>query len=144
MQGINVAVLTGRLGRDPEMRQTTSGRALCRFSIATGRNRRVGEGWVEDTDWHDIVLWEGQAERAGRILSKGDMCSVEGRIQCRSWQDAEGKKRRQVEIVGHRFELLAKNTRPRQDAARPVDAGQQARSQAALPDPVPEPVPAPF
>ena len=137
MQGINVAVLTGRLGRDPEMRQTTSGRALCRFSIATGRNRRVGEGWVEDTDWHDIVLWEGQAERAGRILSKGDMCSVEGRIQCRSWQDNEGRKRYQVEIVAHRFELLIKSQRGRQDQPSRPDHAAQARSQAAMPSPMP-------
>ncbi len=136
MQGVNIAVVTGRLGRDPELRQTANGRALCRFSLATGRARRVGEGWVEETDWHDIVLWEGQAERAERILSKGDVCSVEGRIQCRTWQDAAGQKRRSVEIVGHRFELVHKNQRNRQEQPRP-SAHQQARTQAAMPDPMP-------
>ncbi len=137
MQGINSVILMGRLGRDPELRQTSNGRALCRLSLATGRSRRQGEGWVEETDWHDVVLWETQAEHAERLLGKGDLCAVEGRIQCRSWQDAEGQKRRSVEIVGHRFHLVSSNRRNRQDHIPPRDAGAQARSQVAMPDPMP-------
>jgi len=138
MQGINKVILMGRLGKDPELRQTAQGRALCRFSIATGRNRREGEQWVEDTDWHDIVMWEEQAERAGRVLGRGDLCAVEGRLGPRSWEDAQGQKRRTVEVVAQRFQLVSSNRNRRQAAAEAAteapDAAQQARSEVALPD----------
>ncbi len=134
MQGINKVILMGRLGRDPELRQTAQGRALCRFSIATGRNRRDGDQWVEDTDWHDIVMWEEQAERAGRVLGRGDLCAVEGRLGPRSWEDAQGQKRRTVEVVAQRFQLVSSNRQRREAAAQAPDAAQQARSEVALPN----------
>jgi len=133
MQGINKVILMGRLGKDPELRQTAQGRALCRFSIATGRNRRDGDQWVEETDWHDIVMWEEQAERAGRVLGRGDLCVVEGRLGPRSWEDAQGQKRRTVEVVAQRFQLVSSNRHRREASAEAPDAAQQARSEVALP-----------
>ncbi len=133
MQGINKVILMGRLGRDPELRQTAGGRALCRFSLATGRNRRDGEQWVEETDWHDVVLWEQQAERAGRVLGRGDLCAIEGRLSPRSWEDPKGQKRRIVEVVASRFQLVRSNRERREQQAQQPDATQQARSEAAMP-----------
>ncbi len=133
MQGINKVIIMGRLGKDPELRQTAQGRAMCRFSIATGRNRRQGDQWVEDTDWHDVVLWEEQAERAGRVLGRGDLCSVEGRLSPRSWDDAKGQRRRVVEVVANRFDLVYSNRRRREEQAQVPDAAAQARSEAAMP-----------
>ncbi len=135
MQGINRVILMGRLGKDPELRQTTRGKAMCRFSIATGRNRRQGDEWVEDTDWHDVVMWEEQAERAGRVLGRGDLCAVEGRLAPRSWEDGQGQRRRLVEVVAIRFELVSSNRRRREEQAAGPDAAQQARALTALPTP---------
>lgn len=135
MQGINKVIIMGRLGQDPELRQTAQGRALCRFGLATHRPRRQGDEWVEETDWHDVVLWEEQAERAGRVLGRGDVCAVEGRLAPRSWEDAQGQKRRIVEVVATRFQLVFSNRRRREEqaAAQPPDPAQQARSEAAMP-----------
>ena len=91
MQGINHVIIMGRLGRDPELRQTGSGRALCRFRLAVNRSWRSGDSWTEETDWIETVLWEERAERANRRLAKGDMVLVQGRISARSWQDMVGQ-----------------------------------------------------
>jgi single-strand DNA-binding protein len=133
MQGINKVFLVGRLGQDPELRQTAQGRALCRLRLATGRSRQDGERWVEETDWHDVVLWEAQAERAGRLLGRGDLCAVEGRLAPRSWQDAQGQRRHSVEVAAQRFQLVKSN---RERRAQQADAPEpHPRSAIALPDP---------
>jgi single-strand DNA-binding protein len=135
MQGINKVILMGRLGQDPEIRQTAQGRALCRFGLATRRSRRQGSEWVEETDWHDVVLWEQQAERAGRVLGRGDLCAVEGRLSPRTWQDPQGQKRKIVEVVATRFQLVSSNRARRQEQAEADDPAQQARAVTALPTP---------
>jgi single-strand DNA-binding protein len=135
MQGINKVIIMGRLGQDPELRQTAQGKALCRFSLATHLNRRRGEGWAEETEWHDVVLWEEQAERAGRVLGRGDVCAVEGRLAPRSWQDAQGQKRKIVEVAANRFQLVFSNRsrREEQAQAQPADPALEARSEVAMP-----------
>jgi single-strand DNA-binding protein len=134
MQGINKVILMGRLGRDPELRQTGQGKALCRFSIATNRSWRQGDSWQEQTDWHDVVLWDEQGERAARLLSRGDICAVEGRLTARSWEDAEGQRRRKVEVVASRFQLVSRTGAGREASSAPRDAGREARSVVAMPE----------
>ncbi len=139
MQGINKVILMGRLGGDPEVRQTAQGRALCKLRVATSRSRRQGDQWTEDTDWHDVVLWEEIAERAGRVLGRGDLCAFEGRLAPRSWEDGQGQRRRTVEVIANRYQLVQSNRHRREQQAPKPDAQQQARATAAMPDQTEQP-----
>jgi len=132
MQGINQVLLLGHLGNTPEVRRTTTGKACCRIRLATNRSSKREDEWVNETDWHDVVLWDELAERAGRVLAKGTLCLVEGRLAPRSWDDGEGKRHHVVEVAARRFSPLLAG-RP----SVPRDEGREARSQVAMPDPLP-------
>ncbi|MBN1336219.1 MAG: single-stranded DNA-binding protein [Deltaproteobacteria bacterium] len=132
MQGINQVLLLGHLGNSPELRHTNGGKACCRLRLATNRSARREDEWVQETDWHDIVLWDDLAERASRTLSKGTLCLVEGRLVPRSWDDGEGRRHRVVEVAARRFSAIA-GSRP---ASYP-QVDREVRSRAVLPDPLP-------
>ncbi len=105
---VNRVILVGRLGKDPEIKYTPSGMAMATFSLATDENRKDNEGkWQSQTEWHNIILWGKEAERAGEFLKKGRLIYVEGRLQTRSWDDPQGGGQRyRTEIVGNRFVML--------------------------------------
>jgi len=104
---INKVILIGRLGRDPEIRYTTSGTPVANFSIATDETWNDAEGNRQTrTEWHNIVLWRGLASIAEQYLRKGKLIYIEGRIQTREWDDRDGNKRRTTEIVGHTMKML--------------------------------------
>jgi single-strand DNA-binding protein len=104
---MNKVLLIGRLGRDPEMRYTGGGQAVCNFSIATDESYRDRDGASpKRTEWHKIVVWGKQAEIAQQYLKKGSMVFVEGKIQSREWQSREGQKRTAVEIRADNFRAL--------------------------------------
>ena len=87
---VNKVILVGNLGRDPEIRSTTSGMPVANFSLATNRRWKDKEGnRQEQTEWHNIVCFGRQAEVAGQYLSRGRQLYVEGRIQTRSWEDRQ-------------------------------------------------------
>lgn len=98
MRCMNKVTLVGRLGRDPELRTTKTGRVVANMSVATSRSRRVDDGWVEDTQWHYVVAWEKTAERAVRDLRKGSPVVVGGELRYSNWVDKEGNKRTKTEI----------------------------------------------
>ncbi len=100
-QSFNQIHLIGRLGRDPEVRHIPSGQAIARFRLATDRPARAGA--QPETDWHEIVCWEGQAEFAGQYLSKGHLVLVVGALQYRSWTGKDGQQRRGAEIRASRL-----------------------------------------
>jgi len=104
---VNKVILVGRLGKDPETRYTSSGQAVCNFTMATDETYkdRAGER-QKRTEWHRIVVWAKQAEIAQKYLRKGSLIYVEGRIQTRQWDDREGQKRTSVEIVATNFRML--------------------------------------
>jgi len=104
---VNKVILVGRLGKDPETRYTSSGQAVCNFTMATDETYkdRAGER-QKRTEWHRIVVWAKQAEIAQKYLRKGSLIYVEGRIQTRQWDDREGQKRTSVEIVANNFRML--------------------------------------
>ncbi|MDD5307147.1 MAG: single-stranded DNA-binding protein [Deltaproteobacteria bacterium] len=106
-EGVNRVILVGNLGKDPEVRFTQGGTAQCKFSMATTEsyNNNVGER-QERTEWHNIVVWGKQAETVGKFLAKGRQVYVEGRIQTRSYDDKEGKKRYITEINANRVIFL--------------------------------------
>jgi single-strand DNA-binding protein len=104
---VNKVILVGRLGRDPETRYTSSGQAVCNFTLATDETYkdRAGER-QKRTEWHRIVVWAKQAEIAQQYLRKGSLVYLEGRIQTRQWDDREGQKRTTTEIVATNFRML--------------------------------------
>lgn len=106
-RGLNKVMIIGNLGRDPEMRYTPSGRPVTTFSVATSRtwNTADGERRVE-TEWFNIVAWSSLAEICKQYLSKGKQVYIEGRLQTRHWDDAEGNKHTSVEIVANEMIIL--------------------------------------
>jgi len=100
MNDLNRATIMGNLTRDPELRQTSTGRPVCSFGIATNRrwNDQAGER-QEQVEFHDVVAWGKLAEICEKILYKGRKAYVEGRLQTRSWEGQDGVKRNKTEIV---------------------------------------------
>jgi single-strand DNA-binding protein len=108
MASVNKVILIGNLGRDPEVRYTPSGAAVCNLRLATTRNwknRDSGER-QEETEWHSVVLYDRQAEVAGEYLRKGRPVYIEGRLKTRKWQDKDGNDRYTTEIVAETMQLL--------------------------------------
>lgn len=94
---LNKGILMGRLTRDPELRHTQSGTAVCSFTLAIDRDRKDANG-EKQTDFIDCVAWGKQAEFVSQWFSKGMMAIVVGRIQSRKWQDQNGNNRTAIEI----------------------------------------------
>ncbi|MFT3858497.1 MAG: single-stranded DNA-binding protein [Aquabacterium sp.] len=108
MASINKVILIGNLGRDPEVRYTPNGAAVCNVSIATTRNwkdKNSGDK-MEETEWHRVVFYDRLAEIAGEYLKKGRPVYVEGRLKTRKWQDKDGKDNYTTEIVAEQMQLL--------------------------------------
>lgn len=130
MASVNKAILIGNLGKDPELRYTPTGVAVCTFSIATTEKWRdkTSNEMKESTTWHNIVLWRRQAEIAKEYLSKGSPVYIEGRIQTRTYDDKEGQKRWITEIVGDRLQLLGRRgeTADVGSQTQPVDVAHEA------------------
>ena len=108
MASINKVILIGNLGRDPEVRYTTSGAAICNLTIATSRNwkDKTSDEKVEETEWHRVVFYDRLAEIAGEYLKKGRSVYVEGRLKTRKWQDKEGKDVYTTEVIADNMQLL--------------------------------------
>ena len=104
---VNKAILVGNLGKDPELRYTPSGTAVCTFSLATTDRFKNKQGEQQErTEWHNIVVWAGLAEICGKYLTKGKQIYIEGRIQNRSYDDRDGNKRYITEIVANEMQML--------------------------------------
>ncbi len=99
---VNMAILIGRLGADPEIRYNTDGLMITSFRLATT------EKWKdnEKTEWHRIITFKKLAEICGSYLKKGSLVYITGRIQTRSWDDKEGVKRYTTEIVANTMKML--------------------------------------
>lgn len=106
---VNKVILVGNLGKDPELRYTPSGTAVCTFSLATSDRFKNKQGEQQDrTEWHNIVTWSGLAEICGKYLAKGKQVYIEGRIQSRSYDDRDGNKRYITEIVASEMQMLSR------------------------------------
>jgi single-strand DNA-binding protein len=134
MAGINKVILLGHLGRDPEMRYTQSGVAVCSFSLATSesyKDRNTGER-VTSTEWHNIILWRGLAETAEKFLRKGSQVYIDGKLRTRKWEDKQGMTRYTTEIVGDTMQMLDKKDSSSAPAASQSAAPAQP-AQSATP-----------
>lgn len=108
MASINKVILIGNLGRDPEVRYTPNGSAVCNISVATTRNwkdKNSGDK-VEETEWHRVVFYDRLAEIAGEYLKKGRPVYVEGRLKTRKWQDKDGAEKYTTEVIAEQMQLL--------------------------------------
>ena len=107
MASVNKVMLIGNLGRDPELRYTQGGSAVCNFSVATNERWRDKDGNNQErTEWHRIVVWGKQAENCAQYLQKGRTVYIEGRLQTRDWEDREGNKRQTTEINAMTVQFL--------------------------------------
>src|SRR5688572_25617587 len=107
MAGVNKVILLGNLGKDPEVRHLEGGVAVARLTLATNESYKDKSGKrIEQTEWHNIVLWRGLAEVAEKYLKKGSQIYLEGKIRTRSWEDKEGVKKYTTEIVADTFTML--------------------------------------
>lgn len=107
---VNKVILIGNLGKDPEIRHLENGAVVASFPLATSESytdRQTGEK-KETTDWHDIVLWRGLAEVAGKYLQKGGKVYIEGKLKKRMWKDKEGNNRYSTEVVAEEMTLLSR------------------------------------
>jgi single-strand DNA-binding protein len=101
-------MIIGRLGRDPEMRYTPSGRPVTTFTVASNRSWNTSEGERRiETEWFNVVAWGNLAEICKQYLTKGQQVYVEGRLQNRSWDDNEGNKHTSIEIVANEMIMLS-------------------------------------
>jgi single-strand DNA-binding protein len=131
-RGVNKVILVGHVGKDPEVRYTTTGSAVVQFSLATNEPFRTDDGkWEERAEWHRVVAFERLAERCSQYLSKGMLVYVEGRIRTRQWEDQQGNKRYNTEIVAREIEFLQGLGQARQgESIVPGDSGQSATAKS--------------
>lgn len=108
MASVNKVILVGNLGRDPEVRYSAEGSAICNISIATTsqwKDRTSGEK-REETEWHRVVFYNRLAEIAGEYLRKGRPVYVEGRLRTRKWTGQDGQERFTTEIIAEQMQML--------------------------------------
>ena len=106
MLGVNKVFLMGNLTRDPELRFTPSGQAVCNFSVAVNRRVKKDEVWTNEVDYIDIVVWGKQGENCSEYLSKGRGVFVEGRLQNSTWETEDGQKRTKTRVVASSVQFL--------------------------------------
>jgi single-strand DNA-binding protein len=108
MANINRVVLVGNLTKDPELRHTPSGTAVCKLRIAVNTRRKDETGqWVDKPNYFDVTVWGNQAESCSQYLSKGRPIGVDGRLEWREWDATDGSGKRQaVEVVAESVQFL--------------------------------------
>ncbi len=118
MSGINKVILVGHLGKDPEIRYLEGGVSVASFPLATSETFNKDGRKVEQTEWHNIVLWRSLADVAAKFLQKGKLVYIEGKLRTRFFEDKEGIKKYTTEIVAENFTLLGRKTDFEHDGTR--------------------------
>ena len=139
---INKVILIGNLGRDPEIRRLESGVAVGKFSVATNKSYQDKQGnWQTNTEWHNIVVWRGLAERAERQIKKGSLVYIEGELTHRSYKDKDGNDRYITEIVANTLRILDKreSSGSFQDAGFPSEEPSVTSSASTTQPDIPAP-----
>jgi len=139
---MNLVILIGHLGQEPEVKYTQDGTAVANFSIATNekwKDKQTGEQ-REKTEWHRIVVWRRLAEICGEYLSKGQLVSITGKLQTRSWEK-DGVTRYVTEIVANDMKML---TRGKEKQQGPPQQGPPSQGQGRYTGPAPDDDDIPF
>lgn len=103
---VNLVVLVGNLGADPESRTTAGGTMVSQLRLATSSREKKDDGWTDVTEWHRVVVFGKPAEFAAK-LKKGAKVAIEGRLKTRKWADKEGVDRYTTEVVAHNLTALS-------------------------------------
>ena len=134
MAGINKVILIGNLGKDPEVKTTPNGNNVCNFSLATSEKYKDKAGEIiENTEWHNIVLWNQLADLAGKYLTKGSQIYLEGKIKTRSYE-VDGVKKYVTEIYGYKMTFLGGK---QSDQQKPIDRVEPAETAKDEPNDLP-------
>lgn len=108
---LNKLLLTGNLGRDPQLRATPNGTMVATLSVASNRSVKQADGsYREQPEWFRVVLFNALAERATQYLGKGSKVLIEGRLQTREWQDQQGQKRFTTEVIASELLMLGQGS----------------------------------
>jgi len=118
MAGVNKVILIGNVGKDPEVKVLDNGVRVANFPLATTEIYKKDGNRFEQTEWHNIVLWRGLAEVSEKIVRKGALVYIEGKLRSRTWEDKEKIKRYSVEVVADTLTVL---TGRRDDAVTPQE-----------------------
>src|SRR5581483_10864435 len=144
---LNKVMIIGRLTRDPELRATPSGVNVCQIGVATSfvyTNQQTGQK-VEQTEFHNVVLWRKLGEIAAQYLKKGTQVFIEGRLQTRSWDGKDGQKRSRTEIVAENMIMLQRaqgQSSAPSGAYQAAAQGYAAPAKASAPADMPQSAPA--
>lgn len=123
---VNKVTLIGRLGKDPEVRTLETGTNIAKVALATEESYKDKSGeWQTITEWHTVIMWRDMAERAEKMLKKGYLVYIEGKLTSRSWEDENGNKKYITEIRANTFRLL------RSDINGDRNNGQASKPSAA-------------
>jgi single-strand DNA-binding protein len=134
-RSLNKIMLIGNLTRDPELRYTPSGTAVCTFGLATNRSwQPEGGERQEETEFHRIVSWQKLAELCSQLLFKGRKVYVEGRIQTRSWTSQDGQERSATEVVIDNMIILDSRRKPGEEGFEGASQGVPQAAVAAVSD----------
>ena len=110
MSSVNKVILVGHLGKDPELRYLEGNVSVASFPLATSETFNKDGKKVEQTEWHNIVMWRGLADVAAKYLTKGRLVYIEGKLRTRSYEDKEGIRRYTTEIVAESFNILGRKS----------------------------------
>jgi len=110
MSGINKVILVGHLGKDPEVRYLEGGVSVASFPLATSESFNKDGRKIEQTEWHNIVMWRGLADVAAKYLQKGKLVYIEGKLRTRSFEDKTGVKKYTTEIIAENFTILGRKS----------------------------------
>ena len=140
---LNKVMIIGRLTRDPELKTTPSGVSVCQMGVATSyayTNQTTGQK-VEQTEFHNVVLWRKLGEIANQYLKKGNQIYIEGRLQTRSWEGQDGKKNYRTEIVADNMIMLGNKNSGTSSPSSPAfsPASQNTAPKAAYTAPTSSP-----
>lgn len=130
MSSVNLVVILGNVGKDPEVRYTNSGDAVANLSVATSekwKDKKTGQA-QEKTEWHRISAFGKTAEIIGNYVKKGDQIHIQGKIQTRKWKDNNGQDRFTTEIIANNVTLISNRNQTQQQPQQP-----QQRYEASLP-----------
>lgn|SRR5690606_12833506 len=110
MSSVNKVILVGHLGKDPELRYLEGNVSVASFPLATSETYNKDGKKMEQTEWHNIVMWRGLADVAAKYLTKGRLVYIEGKLRTRSYEDREGIRRYTTEIVAESFNILGRRS----------------------------------
>lgn len=137
MASLNKVILMGNLTRDPEVRSTSNGGTLCRFSIAINRTTRLPDGGTkEETTFVEIACFGRMAETIGRFFAKGQPIFVEGRLHVNQWEGQNGEKQRRLSVVAENFQFVSSprnsNSSQANDSDEESGGGRTRQGQGSL------------